>query len=102
MHVLYVLFRMCSALSCGRMLLSRADTMTDMQYASVITSYRRKIADVLFECVKVVIAPYIVVSFRALILKYILCVAAVNFTFSQNTVWSLFIYTYYFRGTGMV
>jgi len=63
MHILYFLFRLCSALSCGRMLLSRADTMTDMQYASVITSYRRKIADVLFSCVQVVIAPYIVVKY---------------------------------------
>jgi hypothetical protein len=75
--------------------------MTDMQYASFITSYRRKIADVLLECVQVVIAPYIVVSFHVLIFKYIFCMASVNFTFSQNAVWSLFIYTYYFRGTGM-
>ena len=45
------------------MLLSRADTMTDVQYASVITSYGRKIANVLFDCVQVVIAPYIVVKY---------------------------------------
>ena len=63
MCVLYFLFRLCSALSYGRMLLSRADTMTDMQYGSVITSYRRKIANVLFDCVQVVIAPYIVVKY---------------------------------------
>jgi hypothetical protein len=37
--------------------------MTDTQNASVITSYRRKIADVLFDCVQVVIAPYIVVKY---------------------------------------
>ena len=59
------------------MLLSRADTMTDMQYASVITSYRRMIADVLFDCVQAVIAPYIVVKYlyfdRQIYLMHGLC-----------------------------
>jgi hypothetical protein len=72
MHVLYFLFRLCSALSCGRMLLSRADTMTDMQYASVMTIYRRKVADVLLECVQVVIAPYIVVKYSCFYLQIFL------------------------------
>jgi hypothetical protein len=63
-HVyLYFFFRLCSALSCGKMLHSRADTVTDTQYDSVITRYIRKIADVLLECVQVVIAPYILVKY---------------------------------------
>lgn len=81
MHVLYFLFRLCSALSCGRMLLSRADTVTDIQYASVNTSYRRKIADVLFDCFQVVIAPYIVVKYSYFVLQIYLMHGICSFHF---------------------
>jgi hypothetical protein len=41
--------------------------MTDMQYASIIKSFRRKMANVLLECVQVVIAPYILVKYSGFV-----------------------------------
>jgi hypothetical protein len=46
--------------------------MTDMQHASVITSYTRKIAVILLECVQVVIAPYILVKYSCFHLQVFL------------------------------
>lgn len=61
---LFTLFsRLCSTLSCSKVLENRCDKMTELQYFPLITKYTRKIMDVLLECIQVVSAPYILVKF---------------------------------------
>jgi hypothetical protein len=61
---LIILFsRLCSVLSCNKVLENRTDTVADFQYIPVLTKCIRKITDVLLKCVQYVSAPYILVKY---------------------------------------